>query len=353
MTSFIPNKLVLSEEENLVALSSFVEILKFKSISALGPSNGSYDQCGSWLVDKCQSVGLDAFILPESLPHKPIVIASWIGTKPELACVILNSHYDVVPVFEEHWQVPAFEGLRKDGRVYGRGTQDMKCVCVQYLTAIAKLKSSNFQPTRSVYLTFVPDEEISGVEGMNILLVSDWFSKLKVGLALDEGLANENDEFSVFYGERLPWWVKVTAQGNTGHGSRFIDGTAVEQIVGVANKALQFRQEQKDILFGKNSHAGCAHSVMASKQKTLGDVTSLNVTLLRAGVSAGGKDVYNVVPPAAELAMDIRISPSVPPQDIANTLNMWCQEVSHSATNLPSHGGCSWELVCGSRYVNK
>ena len=45
-----------------------------------------------------------------------------------------------------------------------------------------------------------------------------------------------DETYSIFYGERLPWWVKVNARGNTGHGSRFIDTTAVEQIVGVTNK---------------------------------------------------------------------------------------------------------------------
>ena len=45
--------------------------------------------------------------------------------------------------------------------------------------------------------------------------------------------------------ERLPWWVRVVAEGNTGHGSRFIEGTAVEQILGVTQRALAFRQQQK------------------------------------------------------------------------------------------------------------
>lgn len=49
-----------------------------------------------------------------------------------------------------------------------------------------------------------------------------------IALALDEGLASTDDTYSLFYGERLPWWVDITAQGNTGHGSRFIDGTAGE-----------------------------------------------------------------------------------------------------------------------------
>jgi aminoacylase len=70
-------------------------------------------------------------------------------------------------------------------------------------------------------LTFVPDEEIGGLDGMNAFLNSLYFKSLRIGLALDEGLASEDDDYSVFYGERLPWWVSFVARGNTGHGSRY------------------------------------------------------------------------------------------------------------------------------------
>lgn len=115
----------------------------------------------------------------------------------------------------------------------------MKCVCIQYIEAIRKIHRSkpDFQPTRSVYLTFVPDEEVGGA-GMAAFLSSTLYKSTLPGiaLALDEGLATTNDAYSVFYGERMPWWIDVTTTGNTGHGSRFIDHTAVEQMIELANK---------------------------------------------------------------------------------------------------------------------
>ena len=219
----------LSVEEENDAIKDFGDIIRFPTISSLGPINGSYRACSQWLLQKLLSFKLEASILPESLSEKPIVIATYLGSNPELPCILLNrlllfvrknsfvvfthfndfSHYDVVPVIQELWDFPAFEAIIKDGRMYGRGTQDMKSVCVQYLTAIKKLKTLGFQPQRTINLSFVPDEEISGLEGMEILRTSNWFSKLNVGLALDEGLANETDQYSVFYGERVPWWITV------------------------------------------------------------------------------------------------------------------------------------------------
>lgn len=63
----------------------------------------------------------------------------------------------------------------------------MKCVGVQYLEAIRKLKASGFQPLRSVYLSFVPDEEIGGHDGAEKFVDSDVFNGLNVGILLDEG----------------------------------------------------------------------------------------------------------------------------------------------------------------------
>ena len=79
---------------------------------------------------------------------------------------------------------------------------------LKYLVALAKLRKSGFEPTRNIYITFLPDEEIGGIDGMNVLTESDWFNSVKIAVALDEGLASEGDDFKVFYGERLPWWVR-------------------------------------------------------------------------------------------------------------------------------------------------
>ena len=327
-------ELPLTETEEKEAIEDFVTLVTFPTVSALGPTNGSYEACASFLLRKCTDAGLlDVWILEDSLPGKPIVLAKWAGRDSGKGQILLNSHYDVVPVQEEDWTVPAFDGFRRDGKIYGRGTQDMKCVCMQYIIAARKLIADGFIPERDVYFSFVPDEEIGGVDGMKVLLDSKWFATLNIELALDEGLASEDDTYSVFYGERLPWWIKVTAKGNTGHGSRFIEGTAVEQIIGVANRALSFRTQQRNLLHKNCSHTNaCSHAVAASRKTTMGDVTSLNITLLRSGVRSGELDVLNVVPPQAQLAMDIRISPHMPPEEVSGMIDSWCQEVSNDTT---------------------
>eukprot|EP00934_Nitzschia_sp_Nitz4_P008211 Nitzschia sp. Nitz4//scaffold17_size182527//70303//71634//NITZ4_001848-RA/size182527-processed-gene-0.50-mRNA-1//-1//CDS//3329539322//8201//frame0 len=334
-------------EQSEAMMERFQEFLRFETVSDLGPTNGAYRACADFLKAQLESIGVfRVFELEESPANSPVVVAHWKGKDSTLPVLLWNSHYDVVPADMAKWTLPPFEAIRKDGKIYGRGAQDMKCVCMQYIEALRILLGSNggssLVPERDVYLTYVPDEETGGA-GMAAFLDSELYRSLPgIALALDEGLASTTDSMDVFYGERLPWWVKVTANGPTGHGSRFIENTAVEQLLELTTKAMHFRNGQRDLL-QMDSHENCTHAVVAAsknaKRKTLGDVTSLNITALQAGVKAGDTFVLNVVPPVASCMMDIRISPNMDPMEVRGLLDQWCQECSRT------EGTVSWSFV--------
>jgi aminoacylase len=80
---------------------------------------------------------------------------------------------------------------------------------MQYLEALLSLlrggpdvRVAEGRFARTVHLSFMPDEETGGEFGMQNFVDSREFKALNVGFALDEGIANPNDEFTVFYGER-------------------------------------------------------------------------------------------------------------------------------------------------------
>ena len=94
-----------------------------------------YEEVVTFLVKQADSIGLD-WRRHELSPGKPILVISWPGLEPELPSVMLNSHMDVVPVFPEHWTHPPFSAhMDEERNIYGRGTQDMKCVGVMHLEA--------------------------------------------------------------------------------------------------------------------------------------------------------------------------------------------------------------------------
>lgn len=68
------------------------------------------------------------------------------------------THIDVVPM-GDGWTMPAFEGIEKDGRIYGRGAIDDKGPCVAALYAIKALSDNCVQLNKKVRLIFGADEE--------------------------------------------------------------------------------------------------------------------------------------------------------------------------------------------------
>jgi aminoacylase len=362
----------LSPQDAESAIARFQTFCRFETVSATAPTTGAYIECATFLMEQLQSIAVlenNIQFLPEAPNHSPVVVAVWKGKNSNLPVLLLNSHYDVVPADTTAWTVPPFAALRTNGNIYGRGTQDMKCVCMQYIEAIRYMvqqdeeeedvvndhedpsrKSKKWQPERDIYLTFVPDEEVGG-SGMAAFLESSLYKNLPNGiaLALDEGLASTTNTFDVFYGERLPWWVHVTATGPTGHGSRFIDNTAVSQLVELANKALAFRTRQRHELLGdaaENEHSNCTHAVARKRRRTLGDVTTLNITTLQAGVPSGDGTSYalNCVPPVATCTLDIRISPNMAPSEMKTLLDTWC----HECSKAPNEGAqVTWDSKRG------
>ena len=110
---------------------------------------------------------------------------------------------------------------------------------------------------------------------------------------------------------------------------------------------MAFRKGQREDLLGLKHDENCAHAVA---RKKLGDVTSLNITTLQAGVEVGDTFAYNVVPSLAKCSLDIRISPHMPPSEMESLLNVWCQECSKD----PASGSkVSWKHVDGMEGGNK
>lgn len=132
------------------------------------------------------------------------------------------------------------------------------------------------------------------------------------------------------------WWLRVVAKGPTGHASRFIADPAPQRLLRVVQRFLDFRAEQEQLLDG---HAGCKH---ASAHK-LGDVATLNLTMLRAGVTGDGGATFalNVIPTEAEAGFDMRIPPSLPLEEMEAKVQEWTRDegVSYEfVTRTPTHG---------------
>lgn len=234
---------------------------------------------------------------------KPLLLITLPGSDPSLSSILLNSHIDSVPAEAAFWTHPPFSAFHdpETGNIYARGAQDDKCIAIQYIEAIRNLvEVENFVPLRNVHISLVPDEEISGPDGWAQLAKSEVFKGLNVGLILDEGQASEDEELRVFYADRSPWSFVVKAFGAPGHGSRMVDGMAMENLMGCLERVMKFRESQ----FWRVKTGELMNS----------EVVSVNLVYLKGGApTPDGGYVMNVQPSEAEAGFDVRLPPLADP----------------------------------------
>ncbi|XP_050225234.1 uncharacterized protein LOC126674772 [Mercurialis annua] len=295
---FITNPAVSQHNSPSPIISRFQQYLQ---INTAHP-NPNYHQAQQFLTSQANSIGLESHSI-EFVPGKPLLLLKWQGSDPSLPSILLYSHTDVVPVEQHKWGYPAFGAhIDDDGNIYARGSQDMKCVGMQYLEGVRRLKLSGFRPVRSVYVLFSPDEEIGGLDGAGEFADSDVFKSMNVGVVLDEGLASPAEYYRRFYGEKSPWWLVIKATGAPGHGAKLYDNSAMENLLKSIETVRRFRASQFDLV-----KAGL---------KAEAEVISVNMAFLKAGTPSPTGFVMNLQPSEAEAGFDIRVPPTAEPESL-------------------------------------
>lgn len=266
-----------SSDDDSIIISRFQEYLK---IDTSHPSPNYY-QAADFILSQAKTLSLHSQTI-EFVKNKPLILLKWTGKNPNLPSILLNSHTDVVPVEPHKWSHPPFQAKIDNYKIYARGSQDMKCVGLQYLEAIRKLKhkDSSFQPLRTVYISFVPDEEIGGHDGAEKFANSKMFDDMNVGIVLDEGLASPEEYYKLFYAERCPMWLVIKATGAPGHGAKLYDNTAMENLFKSIETVRRFRASQFDLV-----KAGL---------KAEGEVVSVNMAFLKAGTPSPTVCLYYI-----------------------------------------------------------
>ncbi|KAL5278507.1 ACY1.2 family protein [Megaselia abdita] len=294
----------MSKWENNEEIKIFQEYLRIPTVHP----DVDYEPCIEFLKKQAESLGLPVKVFCPGGPKKPILVMTWIGTQPELPSVVLNSHTDVVPVFPENWTHPPFGAeIDAEGKIYARGAQDMKCVGMQYLAAIRALKKDGVTLKRTIHVVYVPDEEIGGKLGMEKFIPTTDFKFLNVGFSLDEGIAGPTEEYPVFYAERSIWHVHFKISGTTGHGSLLHKNTTGQKLRYIIDKFMDMRAVEEKKL-ENNPHF------------TIGDVTTINLTMINGGVQD------NVVPPLIDVGFDIRIALDLDHKVLDAKFEQWIKE---------------------------
>ncbi|MGH8068425.1 MAG: M20 family metallopeptidase [Candidatus Entotheonellia bacterium] len=131
------------------------------------------------------------------------------GEKPAL---VFNGHLDVVPVGDTPWTHDPFGGVRVNGRLYGRGTSDMKSGLMAMVMAADALQQTGVRLKGDLILSGVADEE-TGALG-----AKSW---VQAGGLQGVGaiVIGEPTNLEVYIAEKGAFWLEITTYGKTAHGS--------------------------------------------------------------------------------------------------------------------------------------
>ena len=160
----------------------------------------------------------------EPSPGRGNLLATLKGNGKRRPLLLLN-HMDVVPAEKEQWSSDPFEGVVRNGYLYGRGALDDKSMGITEMMTLLILKRKKVPLKRDVLFLATPDEETGG--GWGVQWAMENIPSLKESeYALNEGsyvILNEEgfaDQYGVSNGQKVLFQLELKAKGTSGHASR-------------------------------------------------------------------------------------------------------------------------------------
>ena len=188
-----------------------------------------------YVAQRLVGAGLDPVVL-EPAPGRANVVARIEGTDPAAGALLAHGHLDVVPAEPAEWARHPFSGEICDGVLHGRGAVDMKNADAVLVAVAADLARTGTRPRRDIVLAFTADEEDTGAYG------AGWLAAEHPGLfdGCTEAIG-ESGAFTFHAGdgvrlyplasaERGTAWLRLTARGRAGHGSKPNPDNAVARL---------------------------------------------------------------------------------------------------------------------------
>jgi acetylornithine deacetylase/succinyl-diaminopimelate desuccinylase-like protein len=260
----------------------------------------------------------------ESGPGRSIILARLKGNGTDGKPILLESHMDVVPTDASRWSKDPFGAEIADGRMWGRGTIDMKGIGTSYLYAFIMLHRQHVTLTRDVLLLFVPDEEVGGEMGA-AWMRKNHYDDLDPEYVIDEGGFGSRDMFTpgrlvfgISVAEKKIMWLKLRAEGVAGHGSQPHDKNPNDHLLKALSRLFAEPLAAAPFPVVDTMKARIGGPLVSNKFNNAIQQSTISLTSLRSGV--GDPPKVNVIPSVAEATLDCRVLPGT-------TAAQWLKEI--------------------------
>ncbi|MBF6043664.1 M20/M25/M40 family metallo-hydrolase [Streptomyces sp. NRRL B-1677] len=217
------------------------EVVRFTSdLIRLDTTNRGGGDCrerpaAEYVAEALSEAGVEPVVL-EKERGRTNVVARICGTDPGAPALLVHGHLDVVPADPGEWSVHPFSGEVRDGVVWGRGAVDMKNTDAMVLSVVRAWARAGVRPPRDVVLAFTADEEDRAWTGAGFLAEKypQLFEGCRYAIGESGAYTFHADGglrlYPVAAGERGTAWLRLTARGRAGHGSKPNEANAVTRL---------------------------------------------------------------------------------------------------------------------------
>jgi len=245
--------------------------------------------------------GIDSSI--DSWDQTRANIVAHVKSAGRRAGLLFACHLDVVGPGEATWKHPAFTAVESDGKIYGRGSVDMKGGTAAAVTAIRQIVDSGVKLQGDIIFTAVAGEETDSVGARRFVDDKGWLPEL-AGVVIPEPT-----DFEIVTAHRGMLWLEVTTTGKAAHSS------APQLGVNAIGSMRLILNEME------------SYEIKTEPHKLLGTCSKSINTI------AGGK-AMNVVPDKCSIGIDIRTIPGQDHQAIIADLKEICAKLRTENTQF-------------------
>lgn len=261
-------------------------LVRLVAVDSENPPGRALGRCAQVLREAMDHLGLSPEIIdiadaPAEL-EEPCVVRGTAGEGDKL--VYFHGHFDVVPAQDRR----QFTALRRDGRIIGRGTADMKGGIVSMLYGAAAAKELGLLGDGRIVLHLVCDEETGSVVGAGHLRGAELIDPSALAMVTGEPSGG-----SIWNAARGAVSLRVDIRGREAHvGQANLGVNAFQQMLHIARPVEQYAAEMARRHTAYPMHPDDAPGTM----------------LVVGGMSGGGSN-FNVVPGSAYFTVDGRYNP--------------------------------------------
>ncbi len=257
---------------------------------------GNEKGCAEYIQSTLSQWGVETKMISEPLPHRPQIMAT-VNGKEAGPTLILNGHMDVVPEGSRNqWKYDPYGGVVEAGRVYGRGSTDMKGGLAAMMM-LAKFLHEKGLPRGKVVFQFVIGEETGDPGTKHLLSI--------LGNKGDYGIVLEPTSLRVATAEKGLAWFRITWGGRPVHAS------VAEHGINPIEKAMKFGKRLVEYDQKLRTHL---HPLLGGPKCTM--------TMINGGTKE------NVIPESCSLIIDRRFNPEETPDSVESELRNILEELT-------------------------